>query len=43
MSPNVVTRQYRSPEILFGSKLYGEGVDMWSVGCVIAELFLTEG
>ena len=37
-SPNTVTRWYRPPEILFGAKFYGTAVDMWSVGCIFAEL-----
>uniref|UniRef100_A0A8C6PMP5 Cyclin-dependent kinase 7 n=1 Tax=Nothobranchius furzeri TaxID=105023 RepID=A0A8C6PMP5_NOTFU len=36
----VVTRWYRSPELLFGAKMYGVGVDMWAVGCILAELLL---
>lgn len=36
----VVTRWYRSPELLFGAKNYGTGVDMWAVGCILAELLL---
>jgi len=36
----VVTRWYRAPELLFGAKQYGEGIDMWSVGCIFAELML---
>lgn len=36
---NVVTRCYRPPEIFFGERNYnGQAVDMWSVGCVFAEL-----
>ncbi len=42
MSGNVVTRCYRSPEILYGSKFYGEGVDMWSIGCTFAEIFMKD-
>eukprot|EP00698_Gefionella_okellyi_P023450 TRINITY_DN8022_c0_g1_i1.p1 TRINITY_DN8022_c0_g1~~TRINITY_DN8022_c0_g1_i1.p1 ORF type:complete len:236 (+),score=18.04 TRINITY_DN8022_c0_g1_i1:342-1049(+) len=34
----VVTLWYRAPEILLGSKLYSTPVDLWSVGCVFAEL-----
>eukprot|EP00116_Pleurobrachia_bachei_P005953 sb/3466215/ len=34
----VVTRWYRAPELLFGATSYGTGVDIWAVGCVIAEL-----
>jgi len=36
----VVTRWYRSPELLFGARHYGTGVDMWAIGCIIAELLL---
>ncbi|CAD5235055.1 unnamed protein product [Bursaphelenchus xylophilus] len=36
----VVTRWYRCPELLFGARAYGVGVDMWAVGCIIAELLL---
>ena len=31
---------YRPPELLFGAKNYGGAVDMWSVGCIFAEMFL---
>eukprot|EP00929_Paragymnodinium_shiwhaense_P005927 TRINITY_DN10857_c0_g1_i1.p1 TRINITY_DN10857_c0_g1~~TRINITY_DN10857_c0_g1_i1.p1 ORF type:complete len:356 (-),score=81.86 TRINITY_DN10857_c0_g1_i1:380-1375(-) len=34
----VVTVWYRAPEILLGSALYSIPVDLWSVGCVIAEM-----
>ncbi|KMZ04975.1 cyclin-dependent kinase 20 isoform X1 [Drosophila simulans] len=37
-SPQVSTRWYRAPEILFGSQKYGTGVDMWAAGCVVAEM-----
>lgn len=40
MTVRAVTRWYRSPELLMGAKDYGLSVDMWSVGCVFAELFL---
>ncbi|RZF39872.1 hypothetical protein LSTR_LSTR008477 [Laodelphax striatellus] len=36
----VVTRWYRCPELLFGSKMYNTGVDMWALGCILAELLL---
>lgn len=35
----VVTRWYRSPELLLGERKYGTSVDMWGVGCVFGELF----
>ncbi|EIE27517.1 cell division control protein 2-like protein B [Coccomyxa subellipsoidea C-169] len=34
----VVTLLYRAPEILLGSQLYSTPVDMWSIGCIFAEL-----
>lgn len=34
----VITRWYRPPECLLGTAKYGPAVDMWSVGCVLAEL-----
>lgn len=40
LSSNVVTRWYRSPELLFGAKHYTEAVDIWSVGMIFAELML---
>jgi len=40
MTSQVVTRWYRAPELLFGAKEYGYSVDMWSVGCIFAELML---
>ncbi|KAH6791179.1 Protein kinase superfamily protein [Perilla frutescens var. frutescens] len=36
----VVTLWYRPPELLLGSTNYGGEVDLWSVGCVFAELFM---
>ena len=35
---NVITLWYRPPELLLGEKHYGLSVDMWSVGCLMAEL-----
>ena len=31
---------YRPPEMLFGAQRYGPAVDIWSMGCVFAELLL---
>ncbi|KJH43816.1 kinase domain protein [Dictyocaulus viviparus] len=36
----VVTRWYRAPELIWGARAYGVGVDMWAIGCIIAELLL---
>ncbi|KAI8335967.1 kinase-like domain-containing protein [Chlamydoabsidia padenii] len=34
----VITLWYRAPEILLGSPHYSTAVDMWSVGCILAEM-----
>jgi cyclin-dependent kinase len=34
----VVTLWYRAPEILLGGKHYSTGVDIWSIGCIFAEM-----
>lgn len=31
---------YRAPEVLLGSWNFGYPIDMWSLGCVIVELFI---
>jgi cyclin-dependent kinase 7 len=31
---------YRAPELLFGARMYGIGIDMWAIGCILAELLL---
>lgn len=36
----VVTRWYRAPELLFGARHYGVGVDGWSCACIFAEMLL---
>lgn len=38
MTQEVVTQYYRSPELLSGSTYHSYGVDIWSVGCIFAEL-----
>jgi serine/threonine protein kinase len=38
LTHEVVTLWYRAPEILLGGKHYSVGVDMWSIGCIFAEL-----
>jgi len=35
----VVTLWYRSPELLLGARRYGPEIDMWSAGCIMAELW----
>lgn len=38
MTDYVATRWYRAPEILLGAMKYTKGVDMWSLGCILAEM-----
>ncbi|KAE8724793.1 putative serine/threonine-protein kinase [Hibiscus syriacus] len=39
LTSRVVTLWYRPPELLLGSINYGVAVDLWSSGCILAELF----
>ncbi|KAF7343073.1 Mitogen-activated protein kinase [Mycena venus] len=38
MTEYVTTRWYRAPEVMLTFKEYTRAIDMWSVGCVLAEL-----
>lgn len=40
MTKHVGTLPYKAPEILLDSNLYSSAVDIWSVGCIFAELLL---
>ena len=40
MTTNVITMFYRPPELLYEARWYSGKVDVWSVGCVHAELLL---
>jgi len=40
MTNRVITLWYRPPELLLGAQSYGPAVDMWSAGCIFAELLL---
>lgn len=42
LSGYIATRWYRAPEIVFEENFYGYGIDVWSVGCILAELILGE-
>ena len=33
---------FSAPELLWGAKQYGTGVDMWAVGCILAELVMRD-
>lgn len=36
----VLTLWYRAPELMLGLNHYSTGIDIWSVGCILAELYL---
>lgn len=36
----VLTLWYRAPELMLGTEYYSTGIDVWSIGCIFAELFL---
>jgi mitogen-activated protein kinase 15 len=36
----VATRWYRAPEVLLGSQSYGRAADIWSIGCILAEILI---
>ncbi|XP_042461444.1 probable serine/threonine-protein kinase At1g54610 isoform X2 [Zingiber officinale] len=39
LTSRVVTLWYRPPELLLGATNYGVSVDLWSAGCILAELY----
>lgn len=36
----IASQNYRAPELLLGITDYGSPVDIWSAGCILAELFI---
>lgn len=42
VSDYIATRWYRAPEILLGSQNYTKKVDIWSAGCILAEILLDQ-
>jgi serine/threonine protein kinase len=38
MTEYVVTRYYRAPEIMLSNSNYSKPVDVWALGCTMAEL-----
>ena len=40
MTRTAVTLYYRAPEIFFGDSYYDNKIDIWSIGCVFAELVI---
>lgn len=43
LTNRVITLWYRPPELLLGCMKYSPKIDMWSVGCIIAEMFRRGG
>lgn len=40
MTPSMINLSYRPPEMLLGSTAYDTKVDVWSIGCFLAQVFL---
>jgi serine/threonine protein kinase len=38
MTDYIATRWYRAPEVILSWKKYSSAIDVWSVGCILAEL-----
>jgi serine/threonine protein kinase len=38
MSSHMVARWYRPPEIILSNDFYDQKVDVWSLGCILAEM-----
>lgn len=38
LTKHVVTRWYRAPEVILMSDFYSYAIDIWSLGCIFAEL-----
>lgn len=38
LSEEVATKWYRAPELLLGSRSYKKPIDIWSFGCIVAEI-----
>ena len=39
LSEDVSTRSYKAPELLLNSKSYGKEIDIWGLGCTLAEMY----
>ena len=42
MTRGVITKYYRAPEICFGAQFYSFSIDIWSAGCILAEMLLCD-
>ena len=40
LTHEIMTLWYRPPEVIMGIKAYSLGVDLWSIGCIMAEMFI---
>ena len=38
LTDNIATKWYRAPEILMNCNNYGKAVDVWGLGCILAEM-----
>jgi len=38
----ICSRYYRAPELIFGNTYYATSIDVWSVGCIFAEMLIGE-
>lgn len=38
MTEYVATRWYRAPEVMLSFQEYSKAIDVWSVGCILAEM-----
>jgi serine/threonine protein kinase len=34
----ICSRYYRAPELIFGNTNYTSAIDIWSIGCILAEM-----
>ncbi len=42
MTEYITTRWYRAPELILSWKKYSTSIDVWSVGCIFAEMLIRE-
>ena len=38
LTPSVISRWYRPPEVILCNQTYDKAVDIWSLGCILGEL-----